>query len=237
FKIIPERRFQMSLTITWYSHACFLIETDKARLLVDPFITDNPLSPVKADEMQVNFILVSHGHGDHVGDTVSIAKQTGAMVISNYEIQNWIVSQGVENVHPLHIGGGYDFPWGRVKLTIAQHGSALPDGSYGGNPCGFLFYIDGKKIYHACDTGLFYDMKLIGEEGIDLAILPIGDNFTMGPDDALRAVKLIEPKQVVPIHYDTFDVIKQDPHAWAARVEKETSSKVKVMTPGESATL
>ncbi|MGD2023221.1 MAG: metal-dependent hydrolase [Desulfobacterales bacterium] len=227
----------MSLTITWYSHACFLIETDKARLLVDPFITDNPLSPVKADEMQVNFILVSHGHGDHVGDTVSIAKQTGAMVISNYEIQNWIVSQGVENVHPLHIGGGYDFPWGRVKLTIAQHGSALPDGSYGGNPCGFLFYIDGKKIYHACDTGLFYDMKLIGEEGIDLAILPIGDNFTMGPDDALRAVKLIEPKQVVPIHYDTFDVIKQDPHAWAARVEKETSSKVKVMTPGESATL
>ena len=227
----------MSLTITWYSHACFLIETDKARLLVDPFITDNPLSPVKADEMQVNFILVSHGHGDHVGDTVSIAKQTGAMVISNYEIQNWIVSQGVENVHPLHIGGGYDFPWGRVKLTIAQHGSALPDGSYGGNPCGFLFYIDGKKIYHACDTGLFYDMKLIGEEGIDLAILPIGDNFTMGPDDALRAVKLIEPKQVVPIHYDTFDVIKQDPHAWAVRVEKETSSKVKVMTPGESATL
>jgi len=227
----------MSLTITWYSHACFLIETDKARLLVDPFITDNPLSPVKADEMQVNFILVSHGHGDHVGDTVSIAKQTGAMVISNYEIQNWIVSQGVENVHPMHIGGGFDFPWGRVKLTIAQHGSALPDGSYGGNPCGFLFYIDGKKIYHACDTGLFYDMKLIGEEGIDLAILPIGDNFTMGPDDALRAVKLIEPKQVVPIHYDTFDVIKQDPHTWAVRVEKETSAQVKVMTPGESVTL
>jgi len=227
----------MSLTITWYSHACFLIETDKARLLVDPFITDNPLSPVKADEMQVNFILVSHGHGDHVGDTVSIAKQTGAMVISNYEIQNWIVSQGVENVHPMHIGGGFDFPWGRVKLTIAQHGSALPDGSYGGNPCGFLFYIDGKKIYHACDTGLFYDMKLIGEEGIDLAILPIGDNFTMGPDDGLRAVKLIEPKQVVPIHYDTFDVIKQDPHTWAVRVEKETSTQVKVMTPGESVTL
>jgi len=227
----------MSLTITWYSHACFLIETDKARLLVDPFITDNPLSPVKADEMQVNFILVSHGHGDHVGDTVSIAKQTGAMVISNYEIQNWIVSQGVENVHPMHIGGGFDFPWGRVKLTIAQHGSALPDGSYGGNPCGFLFYIDGKKIYHACDTGLFYDMKLIGEEGIDLAILPIGDNFTMGPDDGLRAVKLIEPKQVVPIHYDTFDVIKQDPHTWAVRVEKETSAQVKVMTPGESVTL
>jgi L-ascorbate metabolism protein UlaG (beta-lactamase superfamily) len=119
-------------------------------------------------------------------------------------------------------------------LTIAHHGSALPDGSYGGNPCGFLFTIQDKNIYHACDTGLFYDMKLIGEEGIDLAILPIGDNFTMGPDDALRAVKLIEPQQVVPIHYDTFDVIKQDPHAWAIRVEKETDAKVTVLQPGDA---
>ena len=121
----------------------------------------------------------------------------------------------------------------RLKLTIAVHGSALPDGSYGGNPTGFLLTIQGKKIYHACDTGLFYDMKLIGEEGIDLAILPIGDNFTMGPDDALRAVKLIEPKQVVPIHYDTFDVIKQDPVAWATRVEQETSTRATVMKPGD----
>ena len=155
-------------------------------------------------------------------------------MISNYEIQTWLANQGVENTHPQHIGGGFDYPWGRVKLTIAHHGSALPDGSYGGNPCGFLFYIEGKKIYHACDTGLFYDMKLIGEEGIDLAILPIGDNFTMGPDDALRAVKLIEPAQVIPIHYDTFDVIKQDPNAWAERVQKETAAKATVMNPGES---
>jgi len=118
-------------------------------------------------------------------------------------------------------------------LTIAHHGSALPDGTYGGNPCGFLFYILGKKIYHACDTGLFYDMKLIGEEGIDLAILPIGDNFTMGPDDALRAVKLIEPTHVIPIHYNTFDVIKQDAYAWADKVKKETSAKVTVMKPGD----
>jgi L-ascorbate metabolism protein UlaG (beta-lactamase superfamily) len=156
------------------------------------------------------------------------------MVIANHEIQHWMSGQGVENVHAQHIGGGFDYPWGRVKLTIAQHGSMLPDGSYGGNPCGFLFYIDGKKIYHACDTGLFYDMKLIGEEGIDLAILPIGDNFTMGPDDALRAVKLIQPGQVVPIHYNTFEVINQDPQAWAVRVQKETQSKVTVMTPGGS---
>jgi L-ascorbate metabolism protein UlaG (beta-lactamase superfamily) len=224
----------MAIKITWYSHACFLIETGQTRLLTDPFLTDNPLASVKVDEIQTDYILVSHGHGDHVGDTVSIANRTGATVISNYEIQSWLANQGVENTHPQHIGGGFDYPWGRVKLTIAHHGSALPDGSYGGNPCGFLFYIEGKKIYHACDTGLFYDMKLIGEEGIDLAILPIGDNFTMGPEDALRAVKLIEPARVIPIHYDTFDVIKQDPHAWAQQVQMETGAKAAVMNPGES---
>jgi len=155
-------------------------------------------------------------------------------VISNYEIHNWLLGQGVKNVHPLHIGGGVNHPWGRVKLTIAHHGSGLPDGSYGGNPCGFLLYLQGKKIYHACDTGLFYDMKLIGEEGIDLAILPIGDNFTMGPEDALRALKLIQPKKAVPIHYNTFDVIKQDPALWASSVEKETGIKVSVLKPGQS---
>lgn len=224
----------MAIKISWFSHACFLIKTDQSRLLIDPFLSDNPLASGTADEIQTDYILVSHGHGDHLGDTINIAKRTNATVIANYEIQTWLAGQGVENTHPQHIGGGFDYPWGRVKLTIAQHGSALPDGSYGGNPCGFLLYIEGKKIYHACDTGLFYDMKLIGEEGIDLAILPIGDNFTMGPDDALRAVKLIEPRQVVPIHYDTFDVIKQDPHTWAERVEKETAAKVTVMNPGES---
>lgn len=224
----------MTVNVTWYSHACFLIEADGTQLLTDPFLTGNPLAPVRADSVEADYILISHGHGDHVGDAVAIAKRTGATVISNHEIHNWFADQSVENIHPQHIGGGYDYPWGRVKLTIAHHGSGLPDGTYGGNPAGFLFYIQGKKIYHACDTGLFYDMKLIGEEEIDLAILPIGDNFTMGPADALRAVKLIEPKQVVPIHYDTFEVIRQDPHAWARRVEDETSAKVVVMQPGES---
>jgi len=224
----------MSIKLTWYGHACFLIETNRAKLLTDPFLSGNQLAPVRADKVQADYILVSHGHGDHVGDAVAIAKRTGATVISNFEIQNWFVGEGVDNVHPQHIGGGHDYPWGRVKLTIAHHGSSLPDGTYGGNPAGFLFYVEGKKIYHACDTGLFYDMKLIGEEGIDLAILPIGDNFTMGPDDALRAVKLIEPKQAIPIHYNTFDVIKQDPHAWARRVEGETATKVVVMKPGDT---
>jgi L-ascorbate metabolism protein UlaG (beta-lactamase superfamily) len=224
----------MGLKLTWYSHACFLIDTGSHKLLTDPFLTGNPLAPIDADTVEADYILVSHGHGDHIGDTLTIARRTGATVISNFEIHNWIAGQGAANLHPQHIGGGFDYPWGRVKLTIAHHGSALPDGSYGGNPCGFLFYIQGKKIYHACDTGLFYDMKLIGEEGIDLAILPIGDNFTMGPEDALRAVQLIQPRQVVPIHYDTFEVIHQDPNAWAERVRQETAAQVMVMKPGGS---
>ncbi len=223
----------MSIRVTWYSHACVLIQTDNTNLLIDPFLSGNPLAAISADKVPADYILVSHGHGDHLGDTVQIAKRTGATVISNFEIQNWLTGQGLEKLHPQHIGGGFDYPWGRVKLTIAQHGSALPDGSYGGNPCGFLFYIQHKKIYHACDTGLFYDMKLIGEEGIDLAILPIGDNFTMGPDDGLRAIKLLEPKRVIPIHYDTFDVIKQDPISWKKRVEEETAASVVVLKPGE----
>ncbi|MEJ5357345.1 MAG: metal-dependent hydrolase [Desulfobacterales bacterium] len=224
----------MSVKATWLSHACFLIESPKARILIDPFLSGNPLAPVKAEEVAADYILVSHGHGDHVGDTVAIARRTGATVVSNFEIHNWMVAQGVKNVHPQHIGGGFDYPWGRLKLTLALHGSALPDGAYGGNPCGFLLTLEGRRVYHACDTGLFGDMALIGEEGIDLAILPIGDNFTMGPDDALRAVKLIRPKRAVPIHYDTFEVIRQDPHAWAARVEKETATRVTVMKPGQT---
>lgn len=227
----------MSVHVTWLSHSALSVESSGAKILVDPFFTGNPLSPVQADEVEADYILVSHGHGDHIGDTMAIAKRTGATVIANFEIANWLTANGLEHVHPQHIGGGFNYPWGRVKLTIAHHGSQLPDGSYGGNPCGFIIYAAGKKIYHACDTGLFYDMKLIGEEDIDLAILPIGDNFTMGPDDALRAVKLIRPKQVIPIHYNTFEVINQDPHAWAKRVNNETETVPTVLSPGETVEL
>jgi L-ascorbate metabolism protein UlaG (beta-lactamase superfamily) len=156
------------------------------------------------------------------------------MVISNFEICTWFNNHGHENTHAQHIGGGFNYPFGRVKLTQAVHGSMFPDGSNGGNPCGFLLVVDGKKIYHAADTGLFSDMRLIGEEGIDLALLPIGDNFTMGPDDALRAVKFIEPKVVIPIHYNTWELIAQDPHAWKQRVESETQTRCVVLNPGES---
>ena len=226
----------MPVELTYYGHACFSIKGGGATLLIDPFLTGNPLAAVSADEVEADYILVSHAHGDHLGDAVAIAQRTGATIVSNHEIATYAGNQGL-TAHGLHIGGGWDFPFGRVKLTIAHHGSSFPDGSYGGNPCGFLLTIEGKNIYHACDTGLFYDMKLIGEEGIELAILPIGDNYTMGPKDALRAVKLIEPQVVVPIHYDTFDVIKQDPAAFARTVEAETKARCVVLKPGESYSL
>jgi len=204
------------------------------KLLVDPFLTGNPAASTTAEELNPDYILVSHGHGDHTGDAVSIAQRTGALVVSNFEIANWFEAQGIP-AHAQHIGGGHQHPFGYLKLTLALHGSALPDGSCGGNPAGFLLTtLDGERLYLACDTGLFGDMRLIGDEGIDLAVVPIGDNFTMGPDDALRAVKMIRPKKVVPVHYNTFEVIEQDPQAWAERVEAETDTLVQILKPGES---
>ena len=227
----------MSITVTWYGHACIGLEVGEHRLLVDPFLTGNALAAVSPSDVNPTDILITHGHGDHVGDGLEIAQRTGALVISNFEITSWFQAQGYENVHPQHIGGGFRYPFGYLKLTIAHHGSALPDGSYGGAPCGFLLETEGKRLYLAGDTGLFYDMKLIGEGGLDLAMLPIGDNFTMGPDDALRAVELLQPRLVVPIHYDTFDVIHQDPEAWAERVKAGTEAEPVVLKPGGSLTV
>lgn len=227
----------MSAIVTWYGHATMGLETGGYQVLIDPFFSGNPAASTTADQVDADFILVSHGHGDHVGDAVEIAKRTGALVISNAEIAGWFNNKGVE-AHGQHLGGGYTHPFGHLKLTLALHGSSLPDGSYGGNPAGLLVTTnEGEKLYFACDTGLFGDMTLIGEEGIDLAALPIGDNYTMGPDDALRAVQFLQPRHVIPVHYNTWPLIKQDPNAWAARVEAETSAKVHVLQPGESFTL
>jgi L-ascorbate metabolism protein UlaG (beta-lactamase superfamily) len=228
----------MTTRIRWLGHAAMALETAGYNILIDPFFTGNPKAAISADQAKADFILISHGHADHVGDAIAIAQRTGATVISNYEISVWLEAQGLKKVHGQQHGGGFNHPFGRVKLTLAFHGSALPDGSNGGNPCGFLIYLkDGKKIYHAADTGLFGDMKLIGEEGIDLAILPIGDNFTMGPDDSLRAIKLIEPKKVMPIHYNTWPIIAQDASAWAAKVKAQTSAEPIVLQPGEEMVL
>jgi len=219
---------------TFLGHGTHMIETDGKKLLVDPFFTNNPAAAITADQAAPDFIFVSHGHGDHVGDAVPMAKRTGARVSANAEISGWFSSQGVK-AHAQHIGGGYHHPFGYLKLTIAFHGSGLPDGSNGGNPAGMLLTTkQGQKIYIACDTGFFGGMKYIGDEGLDLAVLPIGDNFTMGPDDALLAVKLLRPKHVIPCHYNTWPLIEQDPHAWAKRVDAETDAQPHVLQPGES---
>lgn len=219
--------------VKFLGHSCVTITEGKHKLIIDPFLTDNPTAPVKADEIDVNFILLTHGHSDHVGDAIAIAKRTKALVIANYELATLCAGEGV-NSHPMHIGGSHDFDFGRVKLTIAHHGGGYgPDASrYTGPPVGFLVTIGGKVIYHSGDTGLFYDMKLIGEMNkIDLAFIPIGDNFTMGLDDAVKAVEFLQPKRVVPFHYDTWELIAEDPGKFK---EKVKGAEVVILKPGES---
>lgn len=221
-------------TFTWFGHAALQLKIEGHYILVDPYLSGNPQASTSAAEVQADYIFITHGHGDHIGDTVAIAKRTGATAISNAEICKWLGNQGVKT-HAQHLGGGFTYPFGYLKMTYALHGSALPDGSYGGNPGGFLLTTpDGRKVYMAGDTGLFGDMQLIGAEGLDLAVIPIGDNYTMGPEDALKAVKLLKPKMVVPIHFNTFQLIQQDATAWVRLVERETSALVKLLTPGES---
>lgn len=223
----------MSFELTFIGHASLGLVTDGYKILVDPYIKNNPVAVVDADSIEADYILITHGHGDHIGDTIEIAERTGATVISNAEISGWLRKKGLK-VHGQHLGGGFTHPFGYLKLTLALHGSGLPDGTYGGNPAGLLLTTnDGEKIYMAGDTGLFGDMRLIGVEGITLAVIPIGDNYTMGPADALRAVKLLIPEHVIPIHYNTFELIEQDAEAWAENVRTETQTKVHLLKPGE----
>ena len=227
----------MSTHVQFLGHSCILIEHHGKRLLIDPFLNGNPKAAASAETIHPHLILVSHGHEDHLGDTIPIAKRTGAPVIANFEIGQWLQAdpQSLEHVHGMQHGGGHDFGWVHVKLTLAFHGSTIPGGGYGGNPAGFLLkFKDGPTLYDAADTALFGDMKLIGEACVDLAFLPIGDYYTMGPDDALKAVQLINPARVVPIHYNTFPIIRQDPHLWADRVQRETKSTPHILEPGES---
>lgn len=223
----------MSAQLTWLGHGTWLIETGEHRILLDPFLDESPTAPISAADVQCDVILASHGHFDHVADLVAVAQRTSATVVSNFEICGWCEGQGVENTEAMNTGGAIDLPFGTVKSTWALHSSALPDGSNGGNPGGFLLTIaDGKKLYFACDTALFSDMRLIGRGGLDLAVLPIGDRFTMGPEDAVEAVKLLTPRRVVPAHYNTWPPIEQDAHAWADRIRDETDTEPVVLAPG-----
>jgi L-ascorbate metabolism protein UlaG (beta-lactamase superfamily) len=222
----------MGTTMRWLGHGCWLTSTGGHTILLDPFLNESPTAPVKADAVKPDYILVSHGHFDHILDAAGIANRTGATVVANYEICEWLGKQGVNKTQPMNIGGGIDLPFGRVKMTIAQHSSLLPDGTGGGSPGGFLLTLPSARIYFACDTALFLDMKLIGAAGLDMAVLPIGDRFTMGPDDSIEAVRMLAPKRVAPAHYNTWPPIAQDAEAWAARVRAETASEPIVLAPG-----
>jgi L-ascorbate metabolism protein UlaG (beta-lactamase superfamily) len=226
----------MSVEITWFGHNAWSITTGNQHILIDPFLDDSPVAPVKAKDVKATHILVSHGHVDHIGDAAAIANRTGAPIVAIYEIAEWLSQTGkVKNTIGMNLGGGVDLPFGRVKLTLAFHSSVLPDGTYGGSPAGFLLsLVAGPKLYFACDTALFGDMKLIGDEGISLAVLPIGDLFTMGPEDSLKAISLIRPQRVAPAHYNTWPPIAQDADRWAERVRKETKAEPVVVKPGES---
>ena len=228
----------MSIELTWFGHGTWQISLPEHTILLDPFFDDNPSSPIKAAEVDADFILISHGHFDHIADAAAVANRTNATVVAIYEVAQWLAQNGkVKETIGMNIGGGVQLPFGHVKMTPALHSSQLPDGSYGGEPAGFVLTLNGKRIYFACDTGLFSDMKLIGTRGIDLAVLPIGDLFTMGPDDSIEAIKLLRPKRVAPAHFNTWPPIEQDSDAWALRVKQETDSDPVVLNPGGQFTL
>lgn len=208
------------MKLKYFSHSAFQITTDSGSvILIDPFFTGNPTSPVKAEEVKADYIILTHAHGDHIGDAFAIADRSKPTFICVNELANYCAAKGY-TAHNMHIGGGYNFNFGRVKFTIAHHGSQTPDGQYAGEPAGVIISADGKNLYHCGDTGLFYDMKLIGETtSIDYMLVPIGDNFTMGIDDALKAVELTNPKTAIPMHYNTFPVIEADPEVFKNKLE------------------
>lgn len=226
--------------LTFHGHACCTLVTDEGlRLMFDPYLDENPLCSIGKEDVEgLDFILCTHGHFDHFQDAIPLAKRTGATLIGAFELVSFAESKGVEKTHPLHIGGGNTFPFGYAKMTPAMHGGQVDgdeEGAYTTHPGGFLLNLNsGLRFHHAGDTALIKDMELL-EGRVDVALLPIGDNFTMGPEDAVRAVEMIGPKKVIPIHYNTFGYIEQDPHAFAAAVGQR--AEVIVLEPGQSVTL
>ncbi len=223
------------MRITYLGHSGFSVETAGLRLLIDPFLTGNPSAPVLASKISCDYILCSHGHDDHIGDALEIARRCGATVISNFEISEFLGEQGAKT-HGMNPGGTHDFPFGRVKLTLAHHSSSHIEGgkiTYLGEPCGILISSGARTLYHAGDTALFLDMQLIARAGIDVALLPIGDNFTMGPADALDALDILRPKVAVPMHYNTWPLIAQNGAKFAAEAAVRGHA-VRALKPGES---
>jgi L-ascorbate metabolism protein UlaG (beta-lactamase superfamily) len=225
----------MPIELTWYGHAVWLVSTDQHKLVIDPFFNESPTAPIKADEVSADFILVSHGHFDHIADAASIALRTGATVISNYEIANWLSNKfQVASTVGMNVGGQASQPFGVVKMTQAIHSSQLPDGTFGGIAAGFLLTLGGRKLYFACDTALFTDMQVIGQGPLDVAVVPIGDLFTMGPEDSVQAVQWLAPRWVLPSHYNTWPPIHQDAESWADMIRRSTSAEPVVLKPGQS---
>jgi L-ascorbate metabolism protein UlaG (beta-lactamase superfamily) len=219
--------------LRYHGHSVFEIFTQEHSIVIDPFFNGNLHVKVKPSDIKADFIILTHAHGDHLGDTFEIAKKNNSTVIAVNELANYVAENGCK-AHNMHIGGGYNFPFGRVKFTIAHHGSSSPDGRYMGEPAGVVITVDNKNIYHAGDTGLFLDMKLIGEiTALDAALVPIGDNFTMGIDDAVKAVEFLNPKLAIPMHYNTFGVIQADPQEFKRKVES-IGKKCTVIPFGET---
>jgi L-ascorbate metabolism protein UlaG (beta-lactamase superfamily) len=222
--------------ITWLGHAAFLLEAEK-KLLIDPFISGNPKAPCSPEDLDPDIIAVTHGHRDHLGDTIAIGARTGCRIISIHEVANYIKSKGVF-AEGMNKGGTMEVEGVTLTMTHALHSSSIDASGFsfdGGSPAGFVIGIGGHSIYHAGDTGVFGDMQLIGElYKPEIALLPIGNRFTMGIKEAVKAVELIEPEVVVPMHYNTFDVIRQDPEEFRKAVEAKVNTKVIIMEPGES---
>ncbi|MDD5571603.1 MAG: metal-dependent hydrolase [Bacteroidales bacterium] len=223
------------MIITFYGHACFGFEINKKHILIDPFISGNPLaSSININNIKADYIFVSHGHADHLGDTIKIAKKNNSVVVSNFEIINWLEKKGVQNTHSMNVGGNKKFDFGKVKFFKAVHSSSMPDGSPGGNPCGFIFETCEGNFYFAGDTALTYDMKLIGEyKKMDFAILPIGDNYTMGIDNAIIASGFINCSKIIGMHFDTFPVIKINKNEAVLKFKKSGKELI-LLNIGES---